>query len=465
MSKAVNAGKGSSKNVLSDKKIDGDGKCASTDADAKQAERDGDASSSSGSSFVSKIGSFRKKNNDVNADNGDADNVSKHDGNAKRNDGNKKTSGDKASGKGDKGKKTKGNVKQKAGKNGKGKNNSNGNKKKADKPDKPSFNPLKTLVAGAGTYAERRREKARVRQRRRAEHDDMPQKRPLFARIYSWVVPGDYTARQDRHHVIVVSCVLAVLVGLVAFSGWRWSDYLGYQVSDSIIVPETTFTTTQVDTVVDNLEEQGFRDVQYVDGTGVVGYGTPEMVDAYKESYKEKSFDPARDELASAQLQDYGIEEAVLSNDWKKLTLYTYTNDDDSALISYMLTTDTEVEDLINTFATWCKMYYDGEELTLEFVGLEDGQTYLSRKIATVSELISTLESEENEKAQTDAEKSEDANSNSSDDTSDGEADSGNDNASADGNGNDDAAEDADGTPAGDESSGDDDAADDATNQ
>lgn len=252
----------------------------------------------------------------------------------------------------------------------------------------------------------------------------------------------------------------------MAFSGWRWSDYLGYQVSDSIIVPETTFTTTQVDTVIGNLEEQGFRDVKYVDGTGVVGYGTPEMVDAYKESYKEKSFDPARDELATAQLQDYGIEEAVLSSDWKELTLYTYTNDDDSALISYMLTTDSEVEDLVNTFATWCKMYYDGEELTIEFICLEDGQTYLSRKIATVSELISTLESEENEKAQTDAEKSDDANANAPDDGEADDAPNGNaDTSDADASGTDSSADDADGTPAGNGSSGDDDAADNGADQ
>lgn len=461
MSKAVNAGKGSSKDALNDKNIDGEGTATSPKSDAKRTGRDGDASSSSGPSIMSKVSGFRKKSSKSSDGDGSGDSVEDQHRDKSGKGVSKSSDENKANGKDDNRDKS-----GKQGSKGADKKGNKGKKKSGAAPGKASFNPLKTIVAGVGVYAERRREKARVRQRRRAEHGDMPQRRPLFARLYSWVIPGDYTAKQDRYHVIAVSCVVAVLVGLVAFSGWRWSDYLGYQVSDSIIVPETTFTTTQVDTVIGNLEEQGFRDVQYVDGTGVVGYGTPEMVDAYKESYKEKSFDPARDELATAQLQDYGIEEAVLSSDWKELTLYTYTNDDDSALISYMLTTDSEVEDLVNTFATWCKMYYDGEELTIEFIGLEDGQTYLSRKIATVSELISTLESEENEKAQTDAEKSDDANTNASDDGEADDASNGNaDTSDADDSGTESSADDADGTPAGNGSSGDDDAADNGADQ
>ena len=176
--------------------------------------------------------------------------------------------------------------------------------KKQRKRERQRFDPAKTFVAWARGIGERYAERARVRKRRREERKSMPRKRPMFARLFNWVLPGDYSPQDDRRHVVIVSVVIIALVGLLAGSAFKWSSYISYQTSDMILIPSTSFIETQTDSVTEELEKQGFKNIEKDESGNIIGHGTPEMVDAYKESYKEKSFDPARDELATAQLQD-----------------------------------------------------------------------------------------------------------------------------------------------------------------
>lgn len=317
-------------------------------------------------------------------------------------------------------------TKASSGKAGKTPANQNGKlpdrSKKQQRRDHPRFDPAKTFVAWARGVGERYAEKARVRKRRREERKSMPRKRPMFARLFNWVLPGDYSPQDDRRHVIIVSVVLIALVGLLAGSAFKWSSYISYQTSDMILIPSTSFIETQTDSVTEELEKQGFKDIEKDESGNIIGYGTPEMVDAYKQSYKEKNFDDVRDAIVSSDFSTYGIERMELSSDWKTLTLTTYTNDDSSALIDYMLTSNSAVQDYVNELATWCQLYYDGQELTISFVSVDD-KSYLTREIKSVSELVSSLEAEENEQNQADSEKQ-------SDDDSSNESESGNENAS-----------------------------------
>lgn len=303
--------------------------------------------------------------------------------------------------------------------------------KKQRKRELQRFDPAKTFVAWARGIGERYAERAQVRKRRREERKSMPRKRPMFARLFNWVLPGDYSPQDDKRHVIIVSVLIIALVGLLASSAFKWSSYISYQTSDMILIPSTSFIETQTDSVTEELEKQGFKDIEKDESGNIIGHGTPEMVDAYKQSYKEKNFDDVRDAIVSSDFSAYGIERMELSSDWKTLTLTTYTDDNSSALIDYMLTSNSAVQEYVNELATWCQLYYDGQELTISFVSVED-KAYLTREIRSVSELISSLEADENEKSQIDSEKQPEGDSSNTNESDDESADSSGNEASSD---------------------------------
>ena len=139
MSKAVNAGKGSSKDALNDKSIDGEGTATSPKSDAKRTGRDGDASSSSGPSIMSKVSGFRKKSSKSSDGDGSGDSVEDQHRDKSGKGVSKSSDGNKANGKGQVSK-------------GADKKGNKGKKKSVAAPGKASFNPLKTIVAGVGVY-------------------------------------------------------------------------------------------------------------------------------------------------------------------------------------------------------------------------------------------------------------------------------------------------------------------------
>ena len=223
--------------------------------------------------------------------------------------------------------------------------------------------------------------------------------KPIFARLYDKMNPGDYTIRQDFYHslflfiifVLIVCSIFAISLGITMKENSKREAEL--------TIPSASFVSGQENNIYELLNEYGFVDTQINSNGDIIAYGTQEMVEAYKDSYYKKNVDDIIYLIESNDFTEYGIEDIDISDDYKTLTISTYlyaTNDLD--LLKSILTDD--ISDMIRILFIWCGMVNNGEPMTTEFVNVFDttdgtkGTTYYTTQRSSAGGIIGDIETQ-----------------------------------------------------------------------
>lgn len=222
--------------------------------------------------------------------------------------------------------------------------------------------------------------------------------KPLLVRMYDAIAPsrhGGYTEEQDHRHSVVSFMVSFVIVVTVATSVCLLvRNYQSYR-ADHILVPAVTFTNDQAGDVMRSLADMGFVDVIYVEGKGVYAHGTKGMCDEWRSSFREKNVDDAMSKVGKSFVAS-GIVGSSVSDDGKALTISTLTADRSVDVIGYIVTSDREVKAMVDGLAEWCAVLNDGDALHVSFVD-SDGKEYLSIDATSSSNLVSQMQSKDDD--------------------------------------------------------------------
>lgn len=238
-----------------------------------------------------------------------------------------------------------------------------------------------------------------------SERDQIYQK-PFLARLYDKMNPGDYTMKQDFHHVLFLFSFIVIVVVLVCLIWTGTTRNYEKERESQLVIPSTAFVKGQETVIYDMLDGYGFKDIQIGRNGEIIAYGTADMVQAYKDSYKEKNVDKLIASLGDDRTE-YGIESIALADDARTLTIRTYRDlsqntDDFSEFIE-----KGDVNKLISTFSTWCGLRNNGEDMTTVFVNVFDtsddtnGTQYYSSTRPNGDQMLADMEKEKEEAAST----------------------------------------------------------------
>lgn len=246
-------------------------------------------------------------------------------------------------------------------------------------------------------------------------------KKPLLVRMYDTIIPsrhGGYTEEQDyRHSAISFVVVFTLVVTIITSVCLLINNHNSYR-TDHILVPAVTFTSDQASDVTQSLIDTGFVDVSYVKDKGVYAYGTKEMCDEWRASFKEKNVDDAMSKMDESFIAS-GIVGMSVSDDSKTFTIKTLTTDSSVDVIGYIVTGNSDVKAIIDGLAEWCAVLNDGNALHVSFTD-SDGNEYFSIDATSASNLVSQMQSK------SDDSDNDSGNTNSSNDSSDGDSTSDN---------------------------------------
>ena len=219
----------------------------------------------------------------------------------------------------------------------------------------------------------RRQRKEELEARIEAKEAQMV-KKPSFVRLYDKLFPGEYTRKQDLKHMIGVFIVILIVMAAIAFTFYNITEREKQAVSTKILIPATSFVDGQEKNVVGMLEGYGFRNIDVDENGNIIAYGTPQMVEDYKNSYKEDILEPVKKTMLE-DLSAYGILAISVTDDGKTLTIKTM--DDFAATDSIMMRAvvgNDKVNRIIYVCSNWCQLRNDGERMTvnMELAGSTD---------------------------------------------------------------------------------------------
>lgn len=244
--------------------------------------------------------------------------------------------------------------------------------------------------------AEERALRDKEREQLQEERDSIYTK-PILARLYDKMNPGDYTIRQDFHHSLFLFAFIVIIVVCIG-AIWIGNDLKSeHEHESTLTIPATSFISGQESTIVDMLDGYGFIDTYLDENGNIVTFGTAEMVQAYKDSYKEKNVDSIISSFSDDRA-DLGVESISLSDDAKTLTIKTYRDLSASAEdMSALMTTD-EMNKMISVLSNWCGLRNGGAALTTMFVNVFDttdgtgGTQYWSSTRPNGDQMVADLE-------------------------------------------------------------------------
>lgn len=250
------------------------------------------------------------------------------------------------------------------------------------------------------------------------EKHSNPEWLPLSAKIFNRFIPAradmPYTSEQNKQHSVIVRTLITIIVTVLGFCGWRIYDFYSYKTSSELLIPATIYTLAQKETVKAEIKKQGFTNVTQ-DKQGTHAKGTPEMVQAYKNSYKKNLVDPAVEKLDN--VKDNGTVKNLISiyvsKDYKAIAVNTELMSATSTELNKVLTDSSDIEKAINTIISWNAM--NGTEKThVSFWHLTvksdadqntastddaDTKEFYSCEATSCSDIISKLEAKEHEEA------------------------------------------------------------------
>ena len=195
-------------------------------------------------------------------------------------------------------------------------------------------------------------------------------RKPSLVRLYDRLFPGEYTRKQDLNHIVIMLAVICLIVGGIAMVIHLNTKKEESSVAASITIPSTSFVPGQEDNVVSTMAGYGFKDITRDEEGNYICYGTEEMVQAYKDSYRDDILAPVKKSMLDSH-RSYGIEAISLSADGRILTIKTTEDLTKMSTLANYAFANQEIDRIIYVCSNWCQIANDGEKLTLnlEFVG------------------------------------------------------------------------------------------------
>lgn len=255
---------------------------------------------------------------------------------------------------------------------------------------------------------------------RREKHAD-PEWKPFSAKVFDKFLPAradmPYTHEQNMRHAVMVRTFTAIIIGVLGFCGWRIYDFYSYKTSSELLIPSTIYSPAQKATVKAEIEKQGFTDVTQ-DDDGTHAHGTPKMVQAYKDSYRETVVKPALDTLEDVKNHNSvkNLISIYVSDDCKSISVNTELTSATSTGLNKILTDSSDIEKAINSIASWNLMNGSGKtHLSFWHVTVDtsagddddenanidsaDTKEFYSCDVTSCSDAISKLEAKEHKEA------------------------------------------------------------------
>lgn len=255
---------------------------------------------------------------------------------------------------------------------------------------------------------------------RREKHAD-PEWKPFSAKVFDRFLPAradmPYTHEQNMKHAVIVRAFTAIIIGVLGFCGWRIYDFYSYKTSSELLIPSTIYSPAQKATVKAEIEKQGFTGVTQ-DDDGTHAHGTPKMVQAYKDSYRETVVKPALDTLDDVKNHSSvkNLISIYVSDDCKSISVNTELTSATSTGLNKILTDSSDIERAINSIASWNLMNGSGkthlsfwhviadtsadddddENANIDSV---DTKEFYSCDVTSCSDAISKLEAKEHKEA------------------------------------------------------------------
>lgn len=255
---------------------------------------------------------------------------------------------------------------------------------------------------------------------RREKHAD-PEWKPFSAKVFDRFLPArtdmPYTQEQNMKHAVVVRAFAAIILGVLGFCGWRIYDFYSYKTSSELLIPSTIYSPAQRATVKAEIEKQGFTGVTQ-DDDGTHAHGTPKMVQAYKDSYRETVVKPALETLEDVKNHNSvkNLISIYVSDDCKSISVNTELTSATSTGLNKILTDSSDIEKAINSIASWNLMNGSGKtHLSFWHVTADtsdgddddenanidsiDTKEFYSCDVTSCSDAISKLEAKEHKEA------------------------------------------------------------------
>lgn len=255
---------------------------------------------------------------------------------------------------------------------------------------------------------------------RRERHAD-PEWKPFSAKVFDRFLPAradmPYTREQNMKHAVIVRAFTAIIIGVLGFCGWRIYDFYSYKTSSELLIPSTIYSPAQKATVKAEIEKQGFTGVTQ-DDNGTHAHGTPKMVQAYKDSYRETVVKPALETLEDVKNHSSvkNLISIYVSDDCKSISVNTELTSATSTGLNKILTDSSDIEKAINSIASWNLMNGSGKtHLSFWHVTADtsddddddenanidsvDTKEFYSCDVTSCSDAISKLEAKEHKEA------------------------------------------------------------------
>lgn len=247
------------------------------------------------------------------------------------------------------------------------------------------------------------KKKATVNKTLRKSNQKAGKGKPPLARAYDKMMPGEYTRKQDFKHALFLFVLIAILMCSICVIACSQVHKAKYATSDKLVIPNCDFVYGQESTVISMLEGYGFKNVQEDDSGNILGYGTPEMVNAYQDSFYDKNMKRA-EELRAQDHTGLGIVSINVSNDSKTVTINTIMDYNSSSAFS-SISDDPELQEIVRAYAIWGRMVNDGDPVTFKFVNVmnlsdgANGTQYYESQEPTLSRMQASMEKAESSQA------------------------------------------------------------------
>ena len=255
---------------------------------------------------------------------------------------------------------------------------------------------------------------------RKEKHAD-PEWKPFSARVFDRFLPAradmPYTREQTMKHAVIVRAFTAIIIVVLGFCGLRIYGFYSYKTSSELLIPSTIYSPAQKATVKAEIEKQGFTGVTQ-DDDGTHAHGTPKMVQAYKDSYRETVVKPALETLEDVKNHNSvkNLISIYVSDDCKSISVNTELTSATSAGLNKILTDSSDIEKAINSIASWNLMNGSGKtHLSFWHVTADtsadddndgnanidslDTKEFYSCDVTSCSDAISKLEAKEHKEA------------------------------------------------------------------
>lgn len=208
---------------------------------------------------------------------------------------------------------------------------------------------------------------------------------PWYAKVWNWFLPGTYRqadGRRNRNIVVGVICFVVALVLVIAY------NVLIAPMANrvKIVVADGVFASGQEQNIIDDFESQGFWDVAYEDGLGVVAHGTEDMVSQYRESFGSQHLDEATETLTKAH-DEIGVITAVHSEGWDVISVSTYTDEVDNDLLQYIFTNDQDFTNALEEWIAWGTMQ-NGEPVTIRMLDATGTRYFEADGVSSVADIL-----------------------------------------------------------------------------